>query len=472
MKRCGILVCVLIVIFLTVGLSAQIPSVDWTKERAEILQQYRSLIQIDSSDPPGNETNVVDYLKKVFDAEGIPTKTFALDASRANLVARIKGNGKKRPILLMAHTDVVPVQREKWSVDPFGAVLKDGYVWGRGTSDDKDKLAANLTVMLLAKRSGIVLDRDLIFLAEADEEVAATNGIEFMVDKHYDEIDAEFALTEGGGASLQDGRVTSVAISTTEKLPRRIRLVVNGPSGHASVPRVENAVVHLTAAVTKLGQWQTPMRLNDTTRMYFSRLAEISPPDKAARYRAVIGKDAKAATTAQQYLAINEPGLYSTLRTSVVPTILKAGFKVNVIPSEAEALIDIRAVPDEDMSEFYDSIRRIIDDPVVKVEPVTEGTRPVNAPSRMDSDMYRALERVAGRMYPGSVTMPTMLTGATDMAFLRAKGMQCYGIGPAATTDDRTNFGAHSDVERLLESSLYSFVEYTWNVVMDVATSR
>src|SRR5216684_5445663 len=164
---------------------AQIPSIDWAKQKAEILSHYKALVQINTSNPPGNETKAVEYLKKVFESEGIPTKVFALEPARANLVARLKGNGKKRPILLMAHTDVVGVQREKWPIDPFGAVLKDGYIWGRGSRDDKDKLAANLMVMLLAKRSGVVLDRDLIFLAEAGEEGTTGPGIDFMVSQHF-----------------------------------------------------------------------------------------------------------------------------------------------------------------------------------------------------------------------------------------------------------------------------------------------
>src|ERR1700679_1157402 len=176
--------------FLSSAAWGQIPSVNWASQKAEVLRHYRELIQIDTSSPPGNETRAVEYLKKVFDAEGIPTKTFSVDPSRANLVARIKGNGSKRPVLLMAHTDVVGVQREKWPVDPFGAVMKDGYVWGRGSNDDKDKLAANLTVMLLLKRSGVQLDRDVIFLAEAGEEGDSQFGAMFMADKHFDEIDA------------------------------------------------------------------------------------------------------------------------------------------------------------------------------------------------------------------------------------------------------------------------------------------
>jgi len=457
-------------IVLSTTLSAQVPAVDWKQQQAEILRHYRALIQIDSSNPPGNETAVVNYLKQVLEAEGITTKTFALDPTRANLVARIPGNGSKRPILLMAHTDVVGVQREKWATDPFGAVLKDGYIWGRGTVDDKDKLAANLYLMLLLKRTNARLDRDVIFLAEAGEEGDTAVGIDFMVREHFSEIDAEYALTEGGGARLEDGKVTVVTVSSTEKAPRRVRLVVNGTSGHGSVPRIDNALVRLSAVVTKLGNWQTPMRLNDTTRTYFEKLAQISTPEKAARYKGLTDPTRTAAI--QRYLAEFEPRHYSMLRTSVVPTVLKAGFRMNVIPSEAEAIIDIRALPDEDMASFQQEMAKVMEDPSVRVEPLNAGARPVTLPSRLDTEMFQALERVSKRLYPGSTTLPTMLTGATDMAQLRSKGIQSYGIGPAMTETDSTNYGAHSDVERLLESSLYSFVEFTWGAVTEVAVSH
>jgi acetylornithine deacetylase/succinyl-diaminopimelate desuccinylase-like protein len=450
------------------ALSAPAPSVDWKKQDAEILRHHRALIQIDSSSPPGNETKVDDYLKQVFEAEGIPVQTFALQPARANLVARLKGNGKKRPLLLMAHSDVVGVQREKWPVDPFGAVVKDGYIWGRGARDDKDKLTANLMVMLLAKRMGASLDRDLIFLAESGEEAdPAGVGIAYMVKEHFGDIDAEFALTEGGGATIENGRVTRVNIQTTEKVPRRFKLVATGTSGHGSVPRLDNPLNHLSAAIAKIGNWVTPMRLNETTRAYFAQLATISAPQDAARYRALLGPEPPAAI--QAYLAKNEPERYSMLRTSVVPTILKAGVGPNVIPSEAEATFDVRALPDEDIPRLFASITQLIADPAVKVEPITANLRPVAAASRLDSDMYRALERVATAIYPGATILPTMSTGATDMAQLRAKGIQSYGIGPASTESDTINYGAHSDVERLAEPSLYRFVEFTWRAAMDVA---
>jgi acetylornithine deacetylase/succinyl-diaminopimelate desuccinylase-like protein len=212
---------------------------------------------------------MAEEIARKLEGEGIPTRTFALDPKRANLVARLKGNGSKRPILILAHTDVVGVQPEKWPVAPFGAVLKDGYIWGRGSRDDQDKLAANLMVMLLLKRSKAQLDRDVIFLAESGEEGTNGPGIDYMVGQHFDEINAAFTLSEGGGATLDGSRVKVVGIATTEKVPRRVRLVVNGTSGHGSVPRVDNALVHLSAAVAKIGTWETPMRLNDTTRAYF-----------------------------------------------------------------------------------------------------------------------------------------------------------------------------------------------------------
>jgi acetylornithine deacetylase/succinyl-diaminopimelate desuccinylase-like protein len=451
-------------------LHAQAPRsrVDWEKLRPEILERYRSLVQIDST--AGHETLVVDYLKKVLEAEGISTKTFALDPARANLVARLKGNGSKRPLLILAHTDVVGVQRDKWPVDPFGAVMKDGYIWGRGSTDDKPVLAANLMTMLLLKRLGIALDRDIIFLAESGEEADPLGvGINFMVREHFAEIDAEFAMTEGGGARLDGGRVARVEIGTAEKIPARARLVATGIAGHGSVPRLDNALIHLAAAVERVGLWDTPMRLNETTRAYFEKLAAISAPERASIYRALL--EPKTAPVAQKYLREHSPDEYSMLRTSVVPTLLKAGVGANVIPSEAEATLDVRALPDENIDAFYAEMAKLIADPAVKIERIPS-TRPPSSASKLQTEMYRAIERAAGVIYPGATVIPAMLTGASDQAQLRAKGIQSYGIGPASTADDDLNYGAHGDVERLAESSLYPFVEFVWNVMTEVAAHK
>jgi acetylornithine deacetylase/succinyl-diaminopimelate desuccinylase-like protein len=425
-------------------------------------------VQIDSASPPGNETKVVDYLKNVFAQAGIPTQIFAQDPARANLVARIQGNGKKRPVLLLAHTDVVGVQREKWPMDPFGAIVKDGYVWGRGTTDDKDKLVSNLMLMLLLKRSGVTLDRDIIFLAESGEESTTEVGIDFMVDRHFDAIDAEFAMTEGGSVTIE-GKATAVLVSTSEKLPRGAKLVATGTSGHGSIPRLDNAIAHLGAAVAKVSAWETPLRLNETTRTYFERLAVISPADRAARYRALLSP--KPSEDAQRYLAAHEPQRYSMLRTSVSPTMIQGGFRANVIPSEAEATLDIRMTPDEDAGKFFEAMAKVISDSSVKIVP-NAAKRPAAAPSGLNTDMFRALEAVTKRMYPGAATLPIVMTGATDMAELRAKGMQCYGIGPESTDEEFAAHGWHSDVERATPSSIYKLAEFTWKAVMEVAAPK
>src|SRR3954469_17670812 len=205
----GMKICLLAVLISSYGF-AQGTRVDWDKQKTEVLERFQDLIRINTSSPPGNETRAVDYLRKVLEANGIPTQTFALDPNRANLVARLKGNGSKRPLLILAHTDVVSVQRENWPLDPFGAILKDGYVWGRGSTDDKPILTALLMTMLELKRTGAALDRDVIFLAESGEEAdPAGVGINFMVAQHFKDIEAEFAVTEGGGALIENGSVVA-----------------------------------------------------------------------------------------------------------------------------------------------------------------------------------------------------------------------------------------------------------------------
>jgi acetylornithine deacetylase/succinyl-diaminopimelate desuccinylase-like protein len=290
-----------------------------------------------------------------------------------------------------------------------------------------------------------------------------------MVREHFAEIDAEFAMTEGGGATIEGAHVTRVNIGTAEKLPARVRLVANGTAGHGSAPRIDNALIHLGAAVEKVGRWETPMRLNDTTRTYFETLAGISSPERAAIYKALL--DSKSAADAQKFLREHSPGEYSMLRTSVVPTMLKAGVGANVIPSEAEATLDIRALPDENIGQFYAEMAKVIGDPAVKIVPLPQ-TRPPSPASKLDTEMYRVMERVAKKIYPGATVLPSMSTGASDQAQLRAKGIQSYGIGPASTESDAVNYPAHGDVERLAESSLYPFVQYVWNVVTEVAAHK
>lgn len=441
--------------------------VDWTKLESETLDYYTSLLRIDTSNPPGDETKAVNYLKPILDAAGIPNEVLALDPKRANLVARLKGDGSKRPIIIMGHTDVVGVQRDKWPVDPFAAIRKDGYVWGRGSADDKSHVVSCLMTMLLLKRLNVPLDRDVIFVAEAGEEGTSGFGIGFLVGQHWNDIAAEYALAEGGHISARDGKVRYVEIATTEKSPRTTRLVAHGTAGHGSRPRLDNPVLHLAAAIAKFQTWQPPMRLNDTTRAYFERLATISPPEQAYRYNHIADPDKTA--DIQRYFAEHEPGNFSVLRTSIVPTIIQGGFRSNVIPSEATATLDIRALPDENLNQLFDEMRRVIADPAVEVVADTSHNRPTSPPSRIDSEMFLALERAQKRMFPEALTIPAMLTGATDNAQLRTKGVQAYGFGPIVDDDEAMLHGAHSDQERMLESSIHKMVQFLWYTVIDIA---
>lgn len=444
--------------------------IDWAAVDEEALRHFQTILRMDTSDPPGGELPVVDYLKDVLQAAGIETKIFAVTPHRPNLVARIRGTGAKRPLLIMAHTDVVNVDPKKWKHPPFSATREGEHIYGRGAVDDKDNVTAGLMTMLLLKRSKVPLDRDVIFLAEAGEEGAVQFGIEFMVKEHFAEIEAEFCLAEGGSIVRTGGKVQYGGVQTTEKIPNRIRVVARGVAGHGSVPLRSNAVVHLARAIANIADWQTQMRLNETTRAFFERLATISSPEDAARYRAILKGDEDGSV--QEYFAENKPGFHSVLRTSISPNIITGGYRVNVIPSEVEATLDIRALPDEDMPRFLEQLTKVINDPAIALERAPGHSRPGAPPSSLHAEAFTVIESAIKRHY-GAITIPTMSTGATDMAFLRARGVQCFGIGPMIDSEDGPKgFGAHSDQERILVESLTKFVRFNWDVVVDLAAKQ
>jgi acetylornithine deacetylase/succinyl-diaminopimelate desuccinylase-like protein len=440
-------------------------AVDWAKLEPEILEHFTGLLRIDTTNPPGNETKAAQTVEAVLKREGIPVQLYALEPGRANLVAKLKGNGSKRPILLLAHTDVVGVQRERWSVDPFQAVTKNGYIYARGANDDKDHVVAAMMVLLQLKRLHVKLDRDVIFLAESGEEGSTRVGIDYMVSQHWPDIEAEYAMAEGGSTLEESGQVHHVLITVSEKVPRGVRLIARGPSGHGSRPNPDNAVAHLAAAVSKAAAWQTPVRFNEATRAYFERLAAISPQRDAARYRALF--DPGRTAEVDRYFLKNEPAHYTMLRTSVVPTMIQAGFRANVIPSQAEAYLDIRALPDEDMTKFLGELRRVINDSAVEVLPAPGGGRPAAPPSSMDNALFHAFETVSQKMFQAPV-IPGMLAGATDCAQLRAKGVACYGFGPISGSEGPLG-GAHSDDENISILALDKLVEFLWNTVIEIA---
>ncbi|HYA15991.1 MAG TPA: M20/M25/M40 family metallo-hydrolase [Bryobacteraceae bacterium] len=446
-------------------LAAQTP--DWSKVNEEALRHFQALVRIDST---ANEARVAEYVKGVLEAEGIPVTLAAKDANRPNVIARLKGNGSNKPLLIMGHSDTVKVDVSKWTFPPFSAARDGGYIYGRGSIDDKSDLVAAMMTMLLLKRSHVPLDRDVIFVSEAGEESATGPGIEYLVNERWNEIEAETCLAEAGGVTRVNGKVFYATVETTEKQPRGARLVVKGPAGHGSRPLRSNAILHLSRAVEKVAMWDPPMRFNDTTRNYFEKLANLSSPEDAARFKGLF--DPAKAPAIREYLAEHEPAIYSLLHTSISPNMIQGGYQRNVIPSEAEATLDIRALPDEDIDAFYELMRKVIDDPAVQIVPDTANQRPGAPPSSITSDAYHAIEAAYQKVY-GAPTLPTMQTGATDMAFLRAKGVQCYGVGPMTDSEDGAKgFGPHSDQERILEEAVYRHVQFFWEAVNGVAGHR
>lgn len=453
---------ILVVLALAVASFAQQP--DFTAARDEAARNLSSLVKINTTDPPGHETDAAQWLKQLLDREGIPSEIFESGPGRGNIVARLKGNGTAKPLLLVAHLDVVPIEPDKWTKQPFGGVIEGGYVWGRGSADDKGMLAANLEVFLMLHRLKVPLTRDVILLAEAGEEGFPEWGIAFMIAQHWDKIECEYALNEGGDIHMKDGRVQYVGVATTEKIPRAMRLVAHGTSGHGSMPRLDDPVTHLGAAVGKIGFWQSPMRLNETTRTFFERLAKISPPDEAYLYTH-LDDPAVQKKIWETNILYN-----SMLRTSISPTMLRAGIKDNVIPADAAATLDIRALPDEDMTAFMAKMKEVINDPAVDVVRNTGNERPASPPSSLHNDMFAALEDAQKKLWPDSVTLPTMPTWATDSAQLRAKGVQAYGIFPPMTDDDRSRF--HGNDERLSIEGLGQFIQFIYSAVAQVATGH
>ena len=454
-------------VLLASSAGAQTP--DWPAVREEALQTLVDLVKLDTSQPDGNEILAARYLNEKLDAEGIPSEIFEPAPGRASIVARVKGNGNKRPLLLLGHLDVVAVERGEWSFDPFGGVVKDGIIYARGAGDDKGVVAGSFQTLLLLHRLKVPLDRDVIFLGVADEEAGGLRGITYLLEKQRDVIDAELAINEGGsGVFDRDFQHIRFEIQTAEKTPRRIDLKAKGTSGHGSVPLADNPVASLARAVARLSEYETPVHLNDTTREYFRRLAERAPPEEAAVYNAVLAGNPSPET--QQKLRDLSPVYYSMIRTSIVPTIMKGGYLKNVIPSEAEATIDIRALPSEDPEELFPRLKRIMNEPNVDLMPHPV-TRPAHSPASLKSDVFLAFEKVLNKRYPGILILPRMSTGATDSAQLRAAGIASYGFGPGRAVWDLAG-GIHGKDEYLYVKPYQDYVEILYDIVVEVAGTK
>ena len=456
-----------VLLALSLAIPAASQQIDWTKVNDEAMRNYQSLVQIDST---MTEVGVAAFVKKTLEAEGIAVSIVAKDGAHPNVISRIKGDGSKKPLLIMGHSDTVKVDPSKWTFPPFSATRHDGFVYGRGTLDDKSNLFAAMMTMVLLKRTRAKMDRDVILVSEAGEEGNSAMGIGYLVNEHFPEIEAETCLAEGGGVIRRRGVARFATIQTMEKRPSGAKLVAHGPSGHGSRPTRQNAIAHLGQAVAKVAFWDPPTRFNDTTRTYFETLALVSDPEEAQRFKDLF--DPVKSSAAREWLAVNEPGTYSMLHTSISPNIIQGGFQSNVAPSEATATLDIRALPNEDMPAFYELMRKVIDDPQIEVVPNAARGRPAGVPINITSDTYKAIEAAFQKVY-GVITLPLMGTGATDMSQLRPRGVQCYGVGAARDDEDiLKGFGAHSDQERMPEDSVAKHLAFYWNAVTGIAGAK
>lgn len=431
-------------------------------ERA--LQYLVELIKLDTTNPPGNETKVAEYLKQVADSHGIPCELVGPDPKRLNFIARLKGAGRKRPLLLMAHSDVVPAERAQWTVDPFRGEIRNGFVYGRGAVDAKSLLAAELAVMVEIRRRNIRLSRDLILLAEADEEAGST-GIQWLISQAYSKIDAEFALNEGGYI-LQTREPGSVFnIQTAEKVPTRAVLTAHGTAGHGSLPRPDNPVVRLVRAVSKLAEAEQPVHVNLTTRRY---LREISKLSEYAWLTPLIPKLENPATAgpAANQVRARDPEIEAMLRTSVSPTMLKGSSKVNVIPNSAEAQVDVRRLPNETREEVLARFRQIINDTSIDVSLASGQQMPATDPSPLVTTLYKAMEHVF-KAHAEDTVLPYMSRGATDGSYLRARGVPVYGVPLFVKEGGESR--AHGNDERISPKNLDDGVELLWQIVLEVA---
>jgi acetylornithine deacetylase/succinyl-diaminopimelate desuccinylase-like protein len=405
---------------------------DWLAFESETLSRLQTLIRFDTTNPPGNELELAQYLGKTLEDEGIETSLLVPVEGRAAVIARLRGSGAKRPVMLMAHMDVVAVERDKWSCDPFEGVIRDGYLYGRGAIDDKGMLTANLMTMLLLKRllvdRGVSLSRDVVFLATSDEEAGGEAGIKWVIANHFDLIDVEFALNEGGRTRIIEGGRRYLAIQTAEKIPHLVTITARGPAGHAAIPLEGNAVFRLGRALARLGEYREPVALNVITRRFFGELSRIWPDEDQKRAMADLVSDDESRSARGAEVLARVPVFNAVLRNGISATKLAGGVAGNVIPADASAVLNIRTIPGHSIEAIVDKLIDCVDDPGVEITIASRGDEaPASDP---DSEMFHAVASAAKELDPGITVVPYLSTGATDSAQLRRAGIDSCGILP------------------------------------------
>jgi acetylornithine deacetylase/succinyl-diaminopimelate desuccinylase-like protein len=457
----------------SVDTRAQMPMAkpDLNKLADEAQGWLTDLVRINSVNPPGNEAAVAKYISAIFQKEGINNEVIEMAPGRSIVVARIQAGPLPDPsnaLLLVAHQDTVGVDPAKWTSDPFAANIRDGYLYGRGSIDDKAMLAGNIATMVEIKRTNAHIARDVIFLSTDDEEQGGSASIKVTIQKYWDKIACAYALNEGGRVIVKNGKVEYVGVQASEKVAYNVTVTATGSSGHGSLPKPDNAVVHLAAAVEKLGMFQVPAQPSTITLRYFEQLAKVED-DEIAKWMRALEQPGRA-DLAVKHLSDESPMWNSMLRDTIAPTMLQAGVRVNVVPSTATANLNIRMLPGHSVEELMGQFTKIVNDPQVKFQLAPDSGE--NAPpSDITSPLFKTIERLTPQDFPGAITVPLLGTGATDSASLRLHKVQAYGLEPFPMIEEDSS-RVHADNERIQVDGFHKGVVFLYHVVSDFASTK
>jgi acetylornithine deacetylase/succinyl-diaminopimelate desuccinylase-like protein len=431
---------------------------------------YKELVEINTVTATGNTAQAAEAMAARLRAAGFAeadVHAFSPAPRKGNLVARLRGTGARKPILLVAHLDVVPANREDWSVEPFKLTEQDGYYYARGSGDDKYMAAAFVSNLIRYQQEGYKPDRDIILALETDEEIFDGDalGIQWLLKNHRDLIDAEFALNEGGGVGLKDGKAIRNSVQTSEKVVLNYQLDVKNKGGHSAVPVKDNAIYHLAEGLVRLSKFSFPLKLNETTRAYFERTAQFEGEQTAADMRTVLSDKPDPSAMSFVRLAAN-PVYNSQLRTTCVATMLEGGQAINALPQLASAKVNCRVMPGEPVDEVKATLERVLADDQIVVTQL--GSPVLSAPSALNEEVMGSIEKLSQQFWPGAVVLPTMSAGATDGSFLRNAGIPTYGhSGLASDVNDGGRI--HGKDERVLVKSFYQGEDYLYRLVKMLA---
>jgi acetylornithine deacetylase/succinyl-diaminopimelate desuccinylase-like protein len=397
--------------------------INWNRVKEEAIDILRNLIRINTSNPPGNEIETAVYMQRLLEREGIPATIYEAAPKRGNLIARLPGNGKLKPIILLSHTDVVPAYPGQWSYDPFAGTIADDYIWGRGALDMKGMLAIELMTLILYKRSGLTPDRELILIAAADEEVGGVYGMDWLMKQEIPGIDtAEYVINEGGEGTWRAG-IPVYACQNGEKGLLWVKISIAGMPGHASMPSKDNAIMQMNKIIGRISRYKAQLTLCNTTRQFLSQMA-IQKGIKLPADPATLDYSLKI--FASRHFS-KERSIQAMLRNTISPTILMAGAKTNVLPELCELTLDCRLVPGENPEHFLDELRNLINDSRVTME-VLQSASPSESP--LDTELYKVIRRVIQKEHANGYTVPYLSALATDSRYFRKKGITSYGFMP------------------------------------------